>query len=369
MSPHLPLRRAFAALLLACCGAVFAYQQAGHFYTAFALAHTAPAALPDRERLLVAFCAQLPDMASDLDAVSVYQAAAMASPWKWFRWASADRIDGKELRRMVTMQQLLHGLTGGASKEVQKVALDSARALLEAAGAESPGAARDEALCAFGFSLHLLGDSAAHEQIDDAAKDPKDRRMYVTGRGHAADWNDPDHVFCSRYVESMASRARSCQFDEDPRFRFESWHALWKRIGAFMDELFKLPQQDREPLVRALRTVGRDAAPVNQWNEKRMRFTLGHGLDQQVDKLSDFIDRHEKEERPCEQVLQDAANESLAPFVRGQAPSCAKVWSRYQSVVRTNFLKAPKEVRKELDTKPDFERDVYCTTPLAGQDC
>lgn len=363
------LRRLSGPALLAACSAAAAYEQAGHFYTAFALARTAQSAFPDRERLLVSLCAQLPDMASDLDAVTVYKAAAMANPWKWFRWASADVIDGRDLRRMITIQQLLHGLTGGRSKAVQQVAAATVDELARVAAAAEQGAARDEALCALGFALHLQGDSYAHEQIDDAGQPAERRRMYVTGRGHAGDWHDPDHVFCARYVQSVLSSARNCDFDEGPQYRFAAWRALWSGVGGVIDGLGERKPQAREPLLESLRALGRAATPLNQWNEGDMRQALGRRLDNDVVRLSRFIDRHEKDQQPCRKVLEDAASESLPPFTPGRALSCADAWDRFQRVVRARFAAAPAEARKALDGNPDFENKVYCTKPLDAQDC
>lgn len=361
-------RRLLGAGLLAACGSAAAYDQAGHFYTAFALARTAQAGFPDRDRLTVSFCAQLPDMASDLDAVSVYQSAA-TNPWRWLRWATSDVISGDDLRRMVTLQHLLHGLSGGQAVALQAVAKATV-ARLQAALAGA-GADRAEALCALGFGLHLLGDAYAHERLEDAGRPPAERKMYVTGRGHAGDWHDPDHVFCTRYVEVGLSTTRNCRFDEGKGFRFESWRGLWADAGGLLDSLGMASPAGRGPLLDSLLALGRQAAASNGWNEDNMRLTLapGRGDDANVGKLADFIDRQEKDQRGCAKVLAAAAQERLPPFESGKAPDCRKAWARYQDVVREAFKTGDRKARAELDTRPDFDNKVYCTRPLEGQPC
>ncbi len=353
---------------LLACAPVAAYDQAGHFYTAFALARTAQAAFPDRDRLTVTFCAQLPDMASDLDAVSVYKAAA-ANPWRWLRWATSDLITGDDLRRMVTIQQLLHGLTGGHSvplKAVAKATVTRLQAAVAGAGAE-----RAEALCALGFGLHLLADSHAHEQLDDAGKPAADRKMYVTGRGHAGDWHDPDHVFCARYVEVGLSTTRNCRFDDGKEFRFEAWRGLWADAGGLLDSLGAAAPAGRGSLLDRLLALGREAAPTNGWNEEGMRLALAPGREppSEVGRLAAFIVRQEADQRGCAKVLAAAANERLPPFVDGKAPDCHKAWARFHDVVREAFRTGDPKARAELEGRPDLDGKVYCRQPLEGGRC
>src|SRR5262249_28965529 len=92
--------------------------------------------------------------------------------------------------RMVVVQQLLHGLTGGEAMELRAVATDVVSALRKAITA---GSNDSNHLCALGFALHLTGDSFAHTRLDDMAKKPAERRMYPTGKGHAPDYGWPDH--------------------------------------------------------------------------------------------------------------------------------------------------------------------------------
>ena len=106
----------------------------------------------------------------------------------WLNWALLDNVGDRETRRMITAQQLLHGLTGGDAKRLTHAAHESARKLILSLH-DASDSERNEKLCAIGFAIHLIGDSFAHRFLDG------DTVTYATGSGHAAHGTMPDHVF------------------------------------------------------------------------------------------------------------------------------------------------------------------------------
>jgi hypothetical protein len=164
-----------------CC----AYQREDHYYTVrLALKAAAPAL--DNEAL-VAVCAQLPDEAPELSAIDVYR-QLMTHPADYSRWVLAGRGPADTVGRMLTIQQLQHGLTGGwppAVREVSRRVIQDVLAELRSAPSGDVHA-RADAACALGFAFHLYGDSFSHQML----KNPE--RMYRAGIGHLFDSVLPD---------------------------------------------------------------------------------------------------------------------------------------------------------------------------------
>lgn len=186
MSGMLRLQRTLlTALLLA--GPASAYQREEHYYSLrLALGSTAPR-LPGDE--VAALCAQLADEAPELNPIAVYR-RVMRHPLAYAAWSFREDGPDSTVGRMVTIQQLLHGLTGGSSEAAHAIAAESARGALAAARRAPPEATTD-AFCAFGFALHFYGDSFAHRRMHNS------KRMYPTGLGHMFDGSAPDIPFYS----------------------------------------------------------------------------------------------------------------------------------------------------------------------------
>lgn len=179
--------RAFLAALLLAAAPARAYHREEHYYSLrLALGSTEPR-LPGDE--IVALCAQLADEAPELNPIAAYR-HVMRHPLAYASWSLSEHGPDATVGRMVTIQQLLHGLTGGSSAAAHAIAADAARGALEAVR-RAPPAARADALCAFGFSLHFYGDSFAHRRMHN----PK--MMYPTGLGHMFDGPAPDIPFYS----------------------------------------------------------------------------------------------------------------------------------------------------------------------------
>ena len=69
---------------------------------------------------LVGMCAQLPDEAPEISAIDVYQ-QLMKHPVDYGSWVLRGTGPARTVGRMVTVQELQHGLTGGHPEGVRKV--------------------------------------------------------------------------------------------------------------------------------------------------------------------------------------------------------------------------------------------------------
>jgi hypothetical protein len=176
-------------LCLAASAPAGAYQRDEHYLSIrVALASLKPRL--DGEDV-VAMCGQLADEAPELNAIEIYE-RLMRHPFDYAAWTLRSAGPEATVGRMVTVQQLLHGLTGGPSDAVRAVAKSAvADSFAAAQSAKGDPAARADALCALGFSLHLYGDSFAHRRLHNP------RRMYRTGIGHLFDASTPDFPLCA----------------------------------------------------------------------------------------------------------------------------------------------------------------------------
>src|SRR5438552_12118629 len=127
------LLAALATLTEVCAVPARAYDDPGHFYTTSAvLHHLTRSPLAEYERQTIAFCTWLPDAAHELNAVGVAKDAVARSGW-WLGYEPVCRVERlfggcptvlplATGGPMVVVQQLLHGLTGGKSDAVTRVA-------------------------------------------------------------------------------------------------------------------------------------------------------------------------------------------------------------------------------------------------------
>ncbi|MDV6236217.1 hypothetical protein CH379_011340 [Leptospira ellisii] len=294
----------FFSFLILCHG-VSAYQEDGHFYTVQTVLnnfHT-PSPLTKEETALVAFCAQLPDEVPELDAISVYRKLAFGYPLQFLLWVFTDRGSSDVLGRMAEVQQLLHGLTGGNSDHLRRVALttlDQLRSELTSKKEKQP-----EKLCALGFAFHLLGDSFAHRKLYNP------RKMYPTGRGHASDMTLPDHP-----VHSDS--------------RVTEWENYAKGIpNLFRSNLKEIVIKDDFPKVREL------TGDNNPWHcifgtkcEDNMRKILLNRL-RESDSFPKY-DPIQKERYPasnCQGYVEKVVESRDIPFT----PDCEKSWKIYKT--------------------------------------
>ncbi len=186
------------------------YDSAGHFYTTGIAFYGLEQPMASADANMVTFCAWLPDETQELSATSVYSNLISHPIDYGFSWAIRGTGPPATVGKMVVVQQLLHGLSGGDSLAVTAIAQGLVRDLLNAAS-QRQGPERFNRLCAAGFGLHLLGDSFAHRQLDAPG------RMYPTGRGHAGALTHPDHpLYCMNreadwesYIDAVVGPARA----------------------------------------------------------------------------------------------------------------------------------------------------------------
>ena len=182
----------FVVAFFGCVGfCAQAYEVGGHHYTLAAIYLTYPngqggVAQSDADRLTEAFCAELPDLAMELDAVTQRLRVFLSkSDWQWGMFG---RCSTKTSRHMVATQFFLHALTGSAVADVRAAALGIIKDVdRELAGARDPQE-RANLVCARGFAAHLLGDAFAHARLDKAGV------LYSTGTGHWKDGHVPDYM-------------------------------------------------------------------------------------------------------------------------------------------------------------------------------
>ena len=334
-----------------------AYQAAGHYYTIALLVHLVAPAIKPADAHLIAFCAQLPDLSSDLDATAVYKSAILHTPGAWLSWARSNKVESDWVRRMITVQQLLHGITGGTASDVQSVAINTLRGLWGPVISDRETANnRAASLCALGFAFHLYGDSYAHQMMGDHGK-PDFETMYSTGMGHARDLYYPDLPLCVHFA-SAPRIFRHC--DTGNGGRFDRWQTAWVKAAEYLGTGTTngaMPPDVVKADTEKLLTLDHDASDSNNWNELPMESMLG-GFAAATEADSKFFSEH-LSDTPCEKVLSDAFKSVLSDS--GASFHCADVWSLYYQVAEREFSNNPK-ARENLG----FQRpsDPYMTPLL-----
>lgn len=342
-----------------------AYQQGGHLMTANIVMHgvldaqSGGSQLNDREATLVALCTQLPDQSVDLDAIKVYARVATngstnwldISPSAWWKWGKDNDVSSDWTRRMVTVQQLLHGLTGGRSQAVRGIARRALESLSADAGKALPGPRQDAAFCAMGFAMHLYGDSFAHSMMTDPDT------MYPTGQGHAKDKTYPDMPLYNGLQ------------------RFGMWEGYWSGVAQYI--MTRGPGGVLPPdLVTRIDAEVKDQCG-NQSAVSRLRhyftfddneacFQSSLALAETSSKpMADFFSKHDSEE-PCETVLPLAMN---ALSLKGNGPrfTCLDAWKDFYAVVEPLFADPQNSAARETLAGVNFDQ-VYVADPLLAAD-
>jgi len=340
-----------AALALACVvPQAPAYNEAGHFYTAYALVRTSGV---DAKRMLLAFCAQLPDMTADLDAVTVYRTALTSNPKQWLKWSNDSKAESIEVKRMIAVQQLLHALTGGDSATVEAIAKTNIATLRGQISWSDPDPNK---LCALGFALHFFGDAFAHRQLRHKEK------MYSTGLGHAADAHYPDYALCAA-LYSGVRLLQHCTRPGSDDDRYAAWQNIYSHPETTYDaEAFDVLKQmlaDRGALLQKVRDLGKGANDLNDWKEGAMQDALLNSADGTSD-YRDFI-KLQHSDRPCEKVFTDALQQlaDLAPYREANKRNeftCKTIWDAYAASITGAYKAAEPKARESLGSPPlDFD--------------
>jgi hypothetical protein len=314
-----------AALLLG--APARAYQRDEHYYSArVALAAVRP---PLEGAGVAAMCAQLADEAPELNAIAAYE-RLMRHPFDYVVWSAGGSGPDATVGRMVTVQQLLHGLTGGPPAAVRAAAVGAVRAALAAITAAREPAARADALCALGFSLHLYGDSFAHRRL----RNPN--RMYRTGIGHLFDASTPDFPLCAPD-------------------RLELWKEYAGSLPALLSASPRAASSARlDALLSGLAEHQRAARPANAYSREALERQeiaelTRRGVTPAPLPLNDA-------KRPCQALVDDYARD------RGwkEAPSCERSWTLFRAWAERGYAAYDADpAHKDAPSRPGAARAFY----------
>ncbi|MEQ1796186.1 MAG: hypothetical protein ABL970_18585 [Nitrospira sp.] len=187
-------------------GMAMAYNEGGHHYTVSAIfAEGRPAtAIADPYKVVEAFCAQLPDLAMELDAITQRQHVLWTKN-EW-RWGVFGDCQTNRCRHMVATHLFLHALTGTEVVPVRQAAGALIQAIDQEVQAVQKASPQDiqhlvNLACERGFADHLLGDTFAHAELH--GDESKPIRLYPTGLGHWRDMHTPDFML-SRQVKKIS---------------------------------------------------------------------------------------------------------------------------------------------------------------------
>ena len=213
------------ALLLSLCTTSAAYDMGGHHYTLnaiFSSGNPPPVTHAAAEQLIQAFCAELPDLSLELDAIT--QRNHVLFDPKELLWGARGRCNTAGCAHMVASQFYLHALTGADTAPVRSAAENIVRAIdaeLAATRAAHPADMSQQLVnlwCERGFAAHLLADTFAHSVLANPQK------LYPTGLGHTRDMHEPDFMLArddlamspttrwSAWVQSAAANLSDAQF-------------------------------------------------------------------------------------------------------------------------------------------------------------
>lgn len=342
-----------------------AYQQGGHLMTANIIMHNVQSSrsnvfeLNDREATLVALCTQLPDQSVDLDAIKVYLRVVTngstswfdVNPNAWWKWGKSNDVSSDWTKRMVTVQQLLHGLTGGRSQAVRGIARQALEELSADAGRATPGPKQDAALCAMGFAMHLYGDSFAHSMMADPDA------MYPTGQGHAKDKTYPDMPL---YNDLQ---------------RFGMWEDYWSGAAQYITMQGSGGVLSPGLVTKIDTDVKDQCGHQSAISRFRHYFTFDDNEacfqnnlalnEKNSTAMADFFSKHNSEE-PCETVLPLAMN-ALSLQSGGPRFTCLDAWKDFYAIVEPLFIDPRNSAAREALPGVNFDQ-VYMADPLLAAD-
>jgi hypothetical protein len=300
----------------------YSYDADGHFYTAVTIqqGRQPPFAGSLRDQaVLLAFCAQLPDLAKEYDAVSLR--VRLIPSFTGSLWGAFSSCWGDEVCHMVTVHHYLHGLTDTKAEPVTTAAVEILKSLLKPDPAT--GALDANNVCAAGFAIHLLADSFAHRRLDSP------EWMYAPGMGHYSDDHNPDFIL----------------YNKDGKDRTHLWSRFIKEFGAALS--VNLDPTRAAALSAIIKQSLNQATLDNYFNEAELiaalRSTLkGPAGDQTstwmpyappVEGLSardSWLDRRVLQ-RSCQQVLDEykiSAKWNL---------NCNRIWNNYKQAAVREF--------------------------------
>lgn len=300
-------------------GRAAAYNDDGHFYTAVSIAHSRLPALQGKSRdaaVLIALCAQVPDLAKEFDAVSLR--VRLAGSLQGTLWGGFSSCRGGDVSHMVTVHHYLHGLTDGNSDAVTEAAGKILQDLLPAG--EGPEQLDPNRVCAAGFAVHLLGDSFAHRRI----KDPK--RMYPPGRGHLSDDHNPDFILYN--TERSQSYLKYAQ-ELDKALKSLPADARWKALSGVLQQLSQGAELGNRYSEDALRNAFRETLRTSTGDDTPVWAPYKPTVEE-LSKTGGLVLT-----RTCKEVL-----DTHAPAAAKTSLSCNAVWARYKEAAIPAFKNA-----------------------------
>lgn len=343
------------------------YQKSGHFFSVYPIASSSKTLVDANERRLLAFCAQLPDQSKDLDAVAVYR-RVLGHPIDWARWGSSNTADTEWVRSMISVQQLIHVLTGGNATDVQDFAKDTVQHLFNNV-MHGSDADRRTNICALGVGMHMLGDAYAHQAMAEGSL-----VMYSTGMGHAKDFSYPDYPLCDGYYNGLhlfqtcnsVVRNECTASGKDSPTRFCRW--MKYPVGAVP----LLNGEGSAPLLSILAIDLQNAAPNsndrNHWGEDDTEVTLLR--DEKLPaEITAFFDS-QPSSHYCQDVVSAAERDAqlqLAqpnPTVPFAALSCAKVWNAYAGTAIAEIAESEAKSRVIREHLPSIDWNKSYRCPL-----
>jgi outer membrane protein OmpA-like peptidoglycan-associated protein len=307
-----------AATSIVAAQPAFAYDKAGHFYSVQIMAMALDSRLSRDDADLIAFCAQLPDEAVELDAVETAKTAARRDFLGFIGWHTS-----LYSAQMLQVQGLLHGLTGESGEELtlsaQRLVGDLLQRALRTGSPPDP-----DLLCATGFAFHLLGDSFAHRLL------AKGKRLYSSPLGHFADNVMPDRPLWAASSLPLRKHDR-CESSYTGSDRLLAWEQYFELVR---------PSEMSETKVSFCEAIKRVEALVENanmgdgWNEEKMRAALLGDEKPRAEVVLHAFKRGVFTSLPtCHTVLACAERASAL----AQAPTCEGSWANFREAAWEEF--------------------------------
>lgn len=324
-------RTSVAIAFLLVSGSAAAYLAGGHFYTLWAL-H----ALAVKDHLIgpqdsywkvEAFCAELPDLSRELDAVTQRERVLWSVSLREIGgWGWTGSCYSPISKHMVASQYYVHGLTGAKKRDVRSAAMDLITQLDPNAAANLSDQEKTNLACARGFALHLYGDSFAHAEFGkdkpaangEPAEDGSGGTLYQTGLGHARVFSEPDFLIAPKHY----------QLD-----RWDRWSAA-VAMTLFKSEvpanaLMKLP---------SARASGTPSPDQELGMDSRLLAEAGATLSPEVRTIIDKVDKNllHMVTPKCQDQVAAAARAGITGPAH-TSPDCDAVWKQYVAAARVEF--------------------------------
>lgn len=355
-----------------------AYDVAGHYYTHVAILQEAYSSPPvDPYRFVESFCAELPDLAQELDAISQRKRVFWSLETGWITWR---RCFTRACVHMLATEFYLHALTGKPTKDIR----DAALAVIESLDKEighlqtletDPRKAKPEPQhlvnlwCERGFAIHLLGDTYAHSKLRDRAN------LYYPGTGHFKDRHQPDlllrrgEAHWKEWVKQLAQVLRSAP----------SGSKVARISGSTIEQISTplWPKGDKrydkhygECLMQ--KQLAEHADAWNKWSPgledwsgsacgseqykwgKWKKFNSYLGPTSGLESCQDVINYGPHSNSASVTTLRDILNE-LSPTL--PLPECSTVWENYLARAIKNFENAAKVTLENSQYLLDFDVD------------